>query len=370
MSRRQGDHLRRNEVKTGIIELIIGRSGAVREPEIRKLLEKRYKIVDQGNIKKHFRDLQYSSCIVKTPAKPGFANFWDIKKIENLRNIRLKFPEIRLNKYEKCLNIVLNETDYFVGSPNANRFLNQLILSTSFFDMCINTNMETLYDKTYKIYRLGEGYDEDQRIKKEITDVYIYIMEIISADLEIWRTIFNEQIRNSLKLESKQNLLTETLNINISEKTFQKILEELPSIENIGKVASVKEWRMKIKREMSIKISEEIFKKTLKEMSLDLSKISEEELKSISENASNKIFEEIFKRIIEMPEKIHFKIVDIQTHYYASRLDSLFQIFEHFFQRDIFEDTASPEEIKFMQMKKENTALFDEEMNKKPNICV
>lgn len=370
MARRQGDHLRRNEVKAGIIELIIGRGGAVREPEIRELLEKKYKIVDQGNIKKHFRDLQYSSCIVKIPAKPGFANFWDVKKIENLRNIRLKFPEIQLNKYEKCLNIVLNETDYFVGSSNANRFLNQLILSTSFFDMCIKTDMETLYDKTYEIYRLGEGYDEDQRIKKQINDVYLDVMGIISADPEIWMTNFNEQIKNSLKLESNQNLLTGPLNIKLSEKAFQKILEELPSIENIGKVSSVKEWRMKIKREMSIRISEEIVKKTLKETRLDLSKISEEELKSISENASSKIFEEIFKRIIEMPEKIRSKISDIQAHYYASRLDSLFQIFEHCFQRDIFEGTASPEEIKFMQMKKENPALFDEEMDKKPNICV
>src|SRR5665647_1687162 len=153
MGRNQGEHLRRNEVKAGIIEFIISSKGAVPEPEIRKYLGKKYEIEDQGNIKNHLRDLQRRpySCIEKIPPKPGFANKWDIKKIENLRNIRLHFPEIRLNIYEKSLNIVIEERDYNSGTPNANRFRVQLFLSVSFFDMCLKTTLKLYMPKLMKL---------------------------------------------------------------------------------------------------------------------------------------------------------------------------------------------------------------------------
>ena len=73
MRRNQGDHLKWNEVKTGIIEFIISSDGPVPEPEIRDILARKYEIKNIGTMKKHLKDLQHRpySCIEKIPAKSG-----------------------------------------------------------------------------------------------------------------------------------------------------------------------------------------------------------------------------------------------------------------------------------------------------------
>jgi hypothetical protein len=364
MSRRQGDHLRRNEVKTGIIELIIGQSGAVREPEIRKLLEKRYKIVDQGNMKKHLGDLKDSSCIVKTPAKPGFANFWDVKKIENLRNIRFKFPEIQLNKYEKSLDIVLKEralkeTPFHVDSPRAYKFRDQLFLSISFFDMCINNDLETLYDRAYKIYRSNEGYDEYQIIKKRINEVYTEKIKKITVNPSIWLVTYNKYLDISLNPDVNKNSLRRFPEIELSEEEFRKILEETPLR---WKEVPREKLALKYIEELSQKISSELLSEMLKEVPKEFLEIPQEIFNKISEEILTKMSEEIFNEILaENPKDLYNKIFEIKFHQYSMRGLSSDIIFQHCVDRDFADGTESPGEEEFMNIIRGKVALTKKE---------
>ncbi|AKB43046.1 MULTISPECIES: hypothetical protein [Methanosarcina] len=364
MSRKRGDHLKRNEIKAGIIELIIGSNGAVSEPKIREILEKKYKIIDQKNIKNHLTDLKNSSCIVKIPAKSGFANYWDIKKIENLKNIRFKFPAIQLNKYEKSLDIVLKEralkeTLFHVDSPRAYKFRDQLFLSISFFDMCINNDLETLYDRAYKIYRSNEGYDEYQIIKKRIIEVYTEKIKRISINPSIWLVTYSRYLDISLNPDVHKNSLNRFPKIELSEEEFRKILEETPlrwKEVPRGKLA------LKFVEELSQKISYELLPKMLKEMPKEFLEIPQEIFNKISEEILTKMSEEIFIEIIaENPKELYDKIFEIKFHQYSMRGLSSDIIFQHCVDRDFADGTESLGEEEFMNIIREKVALTKKE---------
>lgn len=364
MSRKRGDHLKRNEVKAGIIESIIGSNGAVSEPQIREILEKKYKIIDQGNIKNHLKDLKDSSCVVKIPAKPGFANNWDIKKIENLKNIRFKFPEIQLNKYEKSLDIVLKEralkeTTFSVDSPRAYKFRDQLFLSISFFDMCINNDLETLYDRAYKIYRSNEGYDEYQIIKKRISEVYTEKIKRIIINPSIWLVTYGKYLDISLNLDIHKNSLGIFPKIELSEEEFRKILEEIPLR---WKEVPRGELALKFVEDLSQKISYELISKMLKEIPKELLEIPLEIFNKIFEEILTKISEEIFNEIItENPKELYNKIFEIKFHQYSMRGLSSDIIFQHCVDRDFADGTESSGEEEFMSIIREKVALAKKE---------
>src|SRR5665647_397428 len=98
-------------VKPGIIKCILSKKVSIKELDIRTYLEKEYnKKIDQGNINRHLHDLEEFSCIeLIPPSKKGLPNHWDITKTEHLKNIKDKFHDIQLNKYEKSLMIVLQK---------------------------------------------------------------------------------------------------------------------------------------------------------------------------------------------------------------------------------------------------------------------
>ena len=232
MRRNQGDHLKWNEVKAGIIKFIVSSHGPVPEPEIRDFLGEKYKITDQGNIKKHLRDLQYHpySCIEKIPPKPGFANRWDIKKIENLKNIRLHFPEIRLNIYEKPLKIIIFERRFFPRSTCTSRFPIQLLRSVSFFDICLKYEIETLCTKADEILTLSRSaanWKSALTIKAPTYKLYNRFMKKILKKPNIWLDVYSECINNSLKSDMCQAPLKLSTDIKISEKTFQELIRQV-----------------------------------------------------------------------------------------------------------------------------------------------
>ena len=89
--KKQGERLRRNETKISIIEFILsnkkkdGEPG-IPEPKIREFLDRKYRMTDQDNIRKHLKDLLEDACLEKFPyKKPGLSNHWDITKIVTIQ---------------------------------------------------------------------------------------------------------------------------------------------------------------------------------------------------------------------------------------------------------------------------------------------
>ena len=101
-TRNKGEHLKKNKVKTEIIRYILSKDDVVPGPDIIKYLLIKYNIVDERRTSGlDLRDLQNQHCIEKIPHEPGLENKWKIEKIENLRNIRERYPDVKLNKYTK-----------------------------------------------------------------------------------------------------------------------------------------------------------------------------------------------------------------------------------------------------------------------------
>lgn len=154
MPKKQGGHLNIGEIKSSILEFILEQPGSVEEAAIRKYLSKRYDVIDQGNINRHLHDLRKHECIeLIPPQKKGLSNRWDINKLRNLKSIREKYPELRLNKHEKAINIIIQE----FKCDDAYRFdllkiHVQLLLSVSFFDTCIEIDTKTLWEGIWKSY--------------------------------------------------------------------------------------------------------------------------------------------------------------------------------------------------------------------------
>ena len=191
MAKTKGSHLKHKEVKSSILEFILKNNGPVSEPVIRDNLKKKYEVMDQSTINKHMHNLQDLICIELIPPKIGPRNYWNITTLKNLKNIRFYFEDIKLNTCGKSLDILLIErllTEHpLKNSMRVKKSFVQLFLSSSFFDMCIKTDVETLYARASELYKLGELFNEEQYIKNLIAveqsfkelihEVYINVLE-------------------------------------------------------------------------------------------------------------------------------------------------------------------------------------------------
>ena len=359
MRRNQGDHLKWNEVKAGIIEFIISSDGPVPEPEIREFLGEKYKIIDQGNIKKHLRDLQYHpySCIDKLLTKPGFANLWDTKRIKNLSNIMLHFPDIRLNKYKKSLDIILYRhglhqgdpyDDYILEAPIHKKYRIQLFLSLSFFNMCLTNDLETLYAKVDEICKLSPGatYWRDQLpVEKPTNKPYFEFMKRLLENPNIWLDVYNECINDPQTAVMCQTYLESSAEIRIFETIFQQILGDVLIIPS-EKILDERIYKVTVE-DLSNSVAYSIISsKMSKELSTKLQTrptyILGEQLKIIKDKLSNEIFNRILgeKKWIEKTDEM-MQIVKLK---WRTELISMELLFDHSFQRDILEGTVSIEE--------------------------
>ena len=173
-TKRKGEHLKHREVKSSIIECILERNEEVPEPDIRNYLMKKHNVEDQSTINKHLHDLQKLDCIeLIPPVKNGLRNKWNITTIKNLRNIRHGFPELRLNNYEKAINIILRELEYFDNSPDWLIYHVKLYLSASFFNTCLETGKRPLETAVVKLYRNSIDAPRQQRIDDLLKKCYI-----------------------------------------------------------------------------------------------------------------------------------------------------------------------------------------------------
>lgn len=294
--RNRGNSLGENTVKIEIIKYILSKNDSVPGPEIIKKIKETCNLVDEKNIRVHFKDLQKKHCIEKIPHEPGLDNKWKIGKIENLQNIRKHYPDLQLNIYEKSLNIILEEQvrkRYLlsVDTTHALELRIQLSLSVSFFDMCLKNDIETLYDKAEEIYQLGEGYDYTKIIKNCTNELYTKYIKQISVSFNIWLAVYNEYANNSLKLELCQKSLKSFQRVEISEEIFLNIFEGIKVIALEAPEAS--EWKTKFVEEFAVKMAHVISQKMLNETPVESNKTSEESLNKVSRYILKKMLEEI-----------------------------------------------------------------------------
>jgi hypothetical protein len=332
-----GKRLKKGQVEADIIEYILNNSSKVSTPNIRAFLKKKHGLHDRTSIDRHLRFLLDKNCIKKYPSKRILKNDWDVKTLKHLKNINQQFIGIKLQTYKKSLDIIIKELFFDVSPDNKSTLIKQLSSSNSFFDVCMRTETDigALYAKAEDIDQHLEGFEMAQDVKKFVKNIYTEFMKRISINSNI-RSIDNNKCINFLsKLYFDQNSQKDSLNIEISENRFRKLLEEIP-IMSWGDV-SAEELDQRIIREISMKIVSEIFQKTLDAEPTEFSKISEKLL--------NKVSDEVFKSVMtESPEDMCCYFLGLKFYQRMARRWSPYIILEHCFYQDILNGTVSPEE--------------------------
>ena len=372
MAKTKGSHLKHKEVTSSILEFILKNNGPVSEPVIRDHLKKKHEVMDQSTINKHMHNLQDLICIELIPPKIGLRNYWNITTLKNLKNIRFYFEDIKLNTCGKSLDILLTErllTERpLKNSMRAKKYFVQLFLSASFFDMCIKTDVETLYARASELYKLGELFKEEQYIKNLIAveqsskelihEVYIKCIRRISKIHNIKQIVDSGYPKDPLTLDLFQNFSEYFLSVGISKETFERMLKEIPlSMED----KSHEEQTNRIIKELSIKISNEIIPKMMKQIHKKSPEMPNEELNKMPQNILNKTSEEIFKKIMEgLPEILSDKIIRIKYYHEINTGVTSDLIFNHCFQRDVMDGTSSPEEREFVHKINELISIHKE----------
>ncbi len=190
MELKRRHHFEWNEIKKGIIEFILTTDVPVSEPIVRDFLQRKYGEqkkdgkFDRSTVNKHLLSLRKSVCIESVKHEGKFI-FYDIKTLENLKKILCESPGIKLNEYSKPLFIVLchNNLAKILENGQINLsiagldFYIRLLLSSSFFRACIDTDVKTLnkralaihmYKDTYETIRIEDSLNESYNVYKKL----------------------------------------------------------------------------------------------------------------------------------------------------------------------------------------------------------
>lgn len=251
-------------------------------------------------------------------------NRWNITNIKHLKNIKHHFKDddcfkkIRLNIHQKSLNVINDQRGFDPGTTLGKRYRIQMFLSVSFFDMCLTTEVETLYSKADEIYKLSRGsayWRELSPATNPINKLYTEFMKTMLTNPNIWLDVYNEYINDPLTSYIYLKCFKFSEDIEISEEAFKEIVEgALPK----NYVESYKElYKMMVKHISNNLASEIITHKISKEMHIEYIKGTNEVLVKQLENMVKKISGEIFNRILvetdwaktylEMLQIIHFE---------------------------------------------------------------
>lgn len=381
MTKKQGGHYKWNEVKSYILKHILENKGPIREPDIRKYLKRSCEIIDQGTINRHLHDLQDSmGCIERNKTlKKGLANYWDVKTIKNLKNIRYHFPDIPLNNYAKSINIIFRESGLDIGSPYGIKLYARSLLSVSFFDMTMATGIENIQVRTWKMYLYGDGFEKIHHIRKLIDDFYTtYIENNLNFKMNM-----NEFVENIEQFSYNDDEISAStwgekfrgLEKEMSRETFLVIEDEISQNDNLLN---------KIREERVYEILEEKQPGWKSRYDFNIFRIINEQIPEIIRDREDEIKEKLFLRIyeeeiwdssreketnkdillekIKNDRKMYLKIDEIisvlrkeRVKFETSRYDLLLQ---HCFNHDILTGVASTEELEFMANIKKNFTEF------------
>jgi hypothetical protein len=334
------------EVKSEIIKVILRYKGLVTEPFIRKGLQEKCDEIDQSTVNRHLHDLQKLGYLdLISPSKETTRkNRWNIVTLKQLEKIRHHFPDIQLNRYEKSLDIVSRyHLDYI--SPVRNViFRVQLLLSTSFFNLCITNDTKTLYDKAYEIYKFGKGFENDLLIQSYVDDIYAKLTNTIIKNIPFLLSVWNRHIHNSFKTNIQSNSSQYLQTVSLSREQFQKILYAIkPQTEDVKEEVIGR----KLVKLLSLRIAHELFRTSFQEI------LDEKNLKRMALKLVSDITDDIFDKMIEEdPQGLYHKIVEINHHQQKIQYNSPFILFDHCFEDDILNDTVSNEEKEFIKRKK------------------
>lgn len=161
------------EVKKKVIQLILKTPGKALKRDLLKYLTASKIVNDQSNLNRHLNQLYDSECIERFRSKiPKHPNKWDVTKFNTLKKIKYDFPEIQLNKYEKSLMIVLNESRYNISNVKGLHFYIELYRSASFFNACLETDIDTLRKRAWNVYLYDRGSETNKLIEKLMNELY------------------------------------------------------------------------------------------------------------------------------------------------------------------------------------------------------
>jgi hypothetical protein len=155
--------------------------------------------------------------------------------------------------------------------------------------------------------------------------------------------------------------------VEVSKEKFQEILEEQPSILDIGTNGESKEdlhWGILKEMSMmiSMRLSQEIMHKVYRNQEI-FSNTPLEILDKILKDVEIKMSDELLKKTMEIPGT-YSKMVEIQKHQCDVRLGRSGIIFRHCIRADILEGTVSPEEKEFAYEAQKVTIKFVEEKDR------
>jgi hypothetical protein len=106
---------------------------------------------------------------------------------------------------------------------------------------------------------------------------------------------------------------------------------------------------------MSLRLSYEVFRTSFQEIA------DKKNLQRIALKLSFDIKDDIFNKLVEDdPQGLYHKMMEINNHKLKIQYNSPFIIFDHCFEDDILNDTASPEEKKFIKRQKRSVQKDNE----------
>jgi hypothetical protein len=320
----------KNKVKKRIIELIICSPGSdhnrnVLEPAIRKSLRESKIIFDQPTINKHLNELCEWGCIEKLDSKiPKHPNKWNIKNIKNLMRIREHFKGIRLNSYEKSLNIVFAESGYSTNSLAGLMLYLYLMLSSSFFDNFVELGIEKLKTNAWKLYIVGNNFIGDQYDDSNDNN-------LITCFNEINKRLSNSEMSNETFLERMREIVPKTPMIlpafefsQLFDEKFPELASTIPGID--------------------ITLSYSEFCQLVDEKFPESTSTTHDKNEFLSLTV---FYSLIYKYFMFMSER-QFQFQDF----------CFSLLFKHFYHHDILIETTTPEEIKFAKKIKEKLDLY------------
>jgi hypothetical protein len=202
-----------------------------------------------------------------------------------LINIKNTFKDIRLNKYEKSLMIVLQKSGYDIFTFAGLFLYVKLLLSVSLFNACLGTSIKILGERAWEIYQIKNRVE------------FLYIEEIMDY-------IYNDYITRYPKLK-------------IPKESFLSMIDQMS--------------------QRQLEDSTEMFMKTLEEL-LDLSKETLDEMHLETMDDDLQIYERI--------RNITSELFDHRSIFEEELFDLLFESYLH---QDILAGVASVEEIEFLK---------------------
>lgn len=364
MVRKQGDRLKQSETKSNIIKYILEKQGPVGEPEIRKYLEEEYEIKDQGRINRHLHELKNEDYIeLITPTKTGLRNQWDITKIEHLKNIKRRikedncFKKIKLDKYEKSINIIIQEFGYDTKSPQYINCFIRLYKSPSFFNSCLEIGVKLLISHALKMYRYGSGFEEETLIEKLLTECSKTYIES-KLNFKIPENKFRAIIED---LSSKRKEILEEyawrqcrpLPELRTKLEKEKFLKQFPGDDNtITRIIHNLYYNASF-YEINQKIWVESFYENLKGYILELSQTNIEDVLKTEDE-----YKDMYLKFSEL-----LSLMEEQRESFENTFFNL--LFEHFLSQDILVGYDSSEELYFAKRTKKIIKDFKESLKEK-----